>query len=239
MLNIQNFITIFIGFFDDLASGQGHGHIEKDIFQSQREDMVAHQIQIRGIRDARVLNTLRKIKRHLFVPEKLISFAYNDSPLPIDKNQTISQPYIVALMTELAEIKENHKILEVGTGSGYQTAILAELAEKVYSVEIIPELAEKAETRLLKMGYRNIKIIQADGYVGYMKEAPYDSIIVTAAADELPEELISQLKNGGKIIIPIGECAQELYCIKKNIDGSLERQSVIPVRFVPMIHPAK
>lgn len=214
-------------------------NISEEDFQMRRDAMVTEQIQARGIKNSRVLDALKKVKRHIFVPQEFRSYSYNDSPLPIGKNQTISQPYIVALMTELAEIKPNHKVLEIGTGSGYQTAILAELAEKVYSVEIIQDLAEQAEAKLTNLDYKNIKIIHADGYAGHPGEAPYDAIIVTAAADELPKELIAQLKTGSRIIIPIGEYIQELYVVKKNNDGSLEQQTTIPVRFVPLVHPAK
>lgn len=210
---------------------------KEEEFRNLRYMMVANQIEIREIHNQGVLEALRKIKRHLFVPQEYIHFAYNDSPLPIGKNQTISQPYIVALMTELAEIKPSDKILEIGTGSGYQTAVLAELARKVYSVEAIPDLAKNAKTRLLDLGYNNIEFLEGDGYAGYKDEAPYDAIIVTAAADELPEKLILQLKTGGRMVIPIGEYFQELYVVTKNKNGQIEQRTTIPVRFVPLVHP--
>ncbi|MFH1692346.1 MAG: protein-L-isoaspartate(D-aspartate) O-methyltransferase [Candidatus Omnitrophota bacterium] len=234
MINIYHFLNTSLSFFDNQLPDQ-----KEDSFQKQRDAMVSHQIQVRGIQNERVLNALRKIKRHLFIPEKFISFAYNDSPLPIGNNQTISQPYIVALMTELANIKPTHKVLEIGTGCGYQTAILAELAKKVFSLEIISELAKEAREKFLNLRYQNIEVICGDGYAGYQKEAPYDAIIVTAAANELPLELIKQLKIGGRMIIPIGECLQELYCITKDNDNSFKQEAIIPVRFVPMMHSSK
>ncbi len=222
--------------FSKLPNGNNE-HDEE--FKKLRDAMVINQIQMRGIKDKQILSALKSVKRHLFVPIDCIRFAYNDRPLPIGNGQTISQPYIVALMTELAEIKPDYKILEVGTGSGYQTAILAELAEEVYTVEIIQEFTESAKTKLMNLGYKNINFIQSDGYAGHPPEAPYDAIIVTAAADKLPGKLITQLKNNGRMIIPIGEFFQELYVVTKNNNGEIEQRVITPVRFVPMVHPSK
>lgn len=208
---------------------------ENDDYETLRRTMVKTQIEARGIKDSRVLAVLTKVKRHLFLPENMRSFAYQDSALPIGKNQTISQPYIVGLMTELARIKPQDKILEIGTGSGYQAAVLAELSRAVYSMEIIKELADEARERLLKFGYENIQVKHGDGYGGWPEAAPFDAIIVTAAAPEIPEKLIKQLKTGGRMVIPLGDVIQELYVITKNADGGIEQELIIPVRFVPMV----
>ncbi|MEK7849898.1 MAG: protein-L-isoaspartate(D-aspartate) O-methyltransferase [Candidatus Omnitrophota bacterium] len=204
-------------------------------FEKERRDMVTNQIRGRGVSDGKVLQAMLKVKRHLFLPEGARRHAYEDSALPIEKNQTISQPYIVALMTELAGLKPEYKVLEIGTGSGYQAAVLAELVKKVYTIEIIPELAEQAKERLKKLGYENIEIIVGDGYKGWPQEEPFDAIIVTAAAREVPQELLKQLKPGGRLVIPIGNFYQELYCITKKEDGTFEQKNIIPVRFVPMV----
>lgn len=208
---------------------------DKD-FKEKREEMVVNQIQARGITDERVLNAMLKVKRHLFVPERIKPYAYEDNALPIDNNQTISQPYIVALMTELAKIKPQDKVLEIGTGSGYQAAILAEIAKEVYSIEIIKELADEAKTRLSTQGYKNIEIKHGDGYLGWPQAAPFDAIVVTAAAKEVPLELIRQLKPDGRMVIPLGDFFQDLYVVTKKEDGSIMQQHIIPVRFVPMVH---
>jgi len=204
-------------------------------FEKERCDMVTNQIRARGVSDEKVLQAMLKVKRHLFLPEGARRHAYQDSALPIEKNQTISQPYIVALMTELACLKPEYKVLEIGTGSGYQAAVLAELVKKVYTIEIIPELAEQAKERLNKLGYKNIEIIVGDGYKGWPQEAPFDAILVTAAAGEVPQKLLKQLKPGGRLVIPIGDFYQELYCITKKEDGTFEQKNIIPVRFVPMV----
>ncbi|MFH0940778.1 MAG: protein-L-isoaspartate(D-aspartate) O-methyltransferase [Candidatus Omnitrophota bacterium] len=204
-------------------------------FEKERRDMVTDQIRGRGVSDEKVLQAMLKVKRHLFLPEGAKRHAYEDSALPIEKNQTISQPYIVALMTELADLKPEYKVLEIGTGSGYQAAVLAELVSKVYTIEIIPELAQQAKERLKKLGYKNIEIMAGDGYKGWPQEAPFDAIIVTAAAQEIPLELVKQLKTGSRMVIPLGDIFQELYCITKQEDGTFEQRNIIPVRFVPMV----
>jgi protein-L-isoaspartate(D-aspartate) O-methyltransferase len=198
-----------------------------------REKMVEIQIKARGVKDPRVLSALLKVERHRFVPEGYLNSAYSDQPLPIGEGQTISQPYIVALMTELLELKGDEKVLEVGTGSGYQAAILAELAKEVYTVEIVESLASTAKNRLLELGYQNIRVKSGDGYLGWPEAAPFDAIIVTAAPDHIPKPLLDQLKEGGRMVVPVGTYTQELEKIVKR-SGKMEKIDVIPVLFVPM-----
>lgn len=189
-------------------------------YESERKIMVEEQLTGRGIRDRRVLDAMGKVPRHLFVEEALRSRAYGDYPLPIGEKQTISQPYMVALMTESLELKGNEKVLEIGTGSGYQSAVLAELCEKVYSVERIKSLAVKARDRLDSLGYLNVAIKIFDGTYGWMEHAPYDAIIVTAGAPDIPKSLIDQLAVGGRMVIPIGdEFSQTLVKLEKGRDG--------------------
>jgi protein-L-isoaspartate(D-aspartate) O-methyltransferase len=202
-------------------------------YAKNREDMVVAQIDARGIRDARVIAAMRKVPRHRFVPPELRSAAYVDSPLPIGSGQTISQPYIVALMTESLGLTGGGKILEIGTGSGYQAAVLAEIVDTVYTIEILPELAERARAILDTLGYRNIRVRAGDGYFGWPEKAPFDGVIVTAAAPRIPAPLIAQLKVGGRIVIPVGDYEQDLEIYKKTAAG-LELLSTVPVRFVPM-----
>lgn len=199
----------------------------------KRKFMVDYQIKRRGIKDKKVLNAMLKVKRHLFLPERLWSQAYDDNPLSIGSGQTISQPYIVALMTELLDLKGKEKILEVGTGSGYQAAMLAEICKEVYTIEIIQSLADRAEEDLKKMGYKNIKVFCGDGYKGLKKYAPYDGIVVTCAPPYIPEPLKEQLKEGGRMVIPVGDFYQELKLLTKK-KGKIIEKSIIPVRFVPM-----
>jgi len=196
--------------------------------------MVEEQIIARGISDSSVIDAMLTVERHLFVPEKLKKHAYNDHPLPIGRDQTISQPYIVALMTELLDVNEKDKILEVGTGSGYQAAVLALLADSVFSIEIIPELAASAKERLDSLGYKNAVVKAGDGYKGWKEHAPFDGIIVTCAPKEVPPLLLEQLAIGGRMVIPVGSYFQELRLITKDSTGTSEK-SIIPVRFVPMI----
>lgn len=196
--------------------------------------MIENQIRARGIKDEVVLNTIRKVDRQKFVPEEIRHHAYSDRPLPIGEGQTISQPYIVALMTELLELKKGDRVLEVGTGSGYQAAILAELADHVYTIETIGSLALSAERLLRELGYRNINVKIGDGYIGWEEFAPFDAIIVTAAPSHVPQPLLDQLKEGGRLVIPVGDYYQELKKITK-VKGKIKSQNVIPVVFVPMI----
>ncbi|MGE5488277.1 MAG: protein-L-isoaspartate(D-aspartate) O-methyltransferase [bacterium] len=202
-----------------------------------RERMVQTQIANRGIRDARVLAAMRAVPRHLFVPEELRRYAYSDSPLPIGLGQTISQPYIVAYMTELLDVKPDMTVLEIGTGSGYQAAVLAHLARRVYSIEIVPELARSAAALLRKLGYANVVTRTGDGYRGWPEQAPFDRIILTAAPPEVPQALINQLRPGGRLVAPVGGSPldQELVLIEKSKTGKLTRRGVLPVRFVPMV----
>ena len=202
-------------------------------FKAMREKMVEAQIKARGVKDHRVLSALLKVERHRFVPEEYLNSAYSDQPLPIGEGQTISQPYIVALMTELLELKGEEKVLEIGTGSGYQAAILAELAREVYSIEIIETLASMAKNRLLELGYQNIKVKAGDGYLGWPEVAPFDAIIITCAPDHIPKPLIEQLKEGGRMVVPVGAYLQELKKIVKR-SGKIVTTDVIPVVFVPM-----
>lgn len=203
-------------------------------FFSLRQQMVKEQIIARGIKDERVISACLKVPRHKFVPAELKGLAYQDSPLPIGYGQTISQPYIVALMTELAQIKPEDKVLEIGTGSGYQAAILAELAKEVYTIEILKPLAESSRIRLKKLGYKNIQVKWGDGYLGWKEFSPYDAIIVTAAPEKVPRPLVEQLKIEGRLVIPVGRFYQELKLITKT-DIGVEEKTIIPVRFVPMI----
>ena len=196
--------------------------------------MVETQIRARGIKDESVMNAMLKVDRHKFVPKDIRHLAYSDRPLPIGKGQTISQPYIVALMTELLELKKGDKVLEVGTGSGYQAAILAELADHVYTIEIIEPLARSAERVLNELGYGIIDVKIGDGYIGWEKCMPFDAIIVTCAPPHIPQPLLDQLKEGGRLVIPIEEYYQELKKITKT-KGQVKSQNVIPVVFVPMV----
>jgi protein-L-isoaspartate(D-aspartate) O-methyltransferase len=206
-----------------------------DPFTGQRERMVREHIQARGIRQPDVLRAMRSTPRHLFVPDLLSSEAYADHPLPIGYGATISQPYIVALMTEMLEPARGHRVLEIGTGSGYQAAVLAQLVRLVYTVELVPELAERARETLRKLGYGNVTVRAGDGYLGWPEAAPFDRIILTAAPPEVPERLIAQLARGGKLVAPVGEGgAQELVVVEKAADGSVKRRPGIGVRFVPM-----
>ena len=219
-----------------------------DPYQNQREQMVATQIDWRGVRDGRigvrdevVLDAMRRVRRHEFVPKRYKSSAYDDSPLPIGYDQTISQPYIVGFMTEMLKVKEKHKVLEIGTGSGYQAAVLAEIVDDVYSIEIIEELGEQVKARLKRLNYKNITVRIGDGYFGWEEHAPFDAIIVTAAADHIPPPLVKQLKPGGRMGIPVGGRfqVQNLLIVEKALDGTVTTKQVMPVRFVPLTRSRK
>lgn len=205
-------------------------------YTAERADMVTRQIAERGVRDDRVLAAMRKVPRHEFVPEGEQRHAYRDSPLPIGEGQTISQPYIVALMTELVRPEKSHRVLEVGTGSGYQAAVLAEIVDHVYTIEIEAELAERASEALQSLGYDNVTIRTGDGYVGWEEHAPFDIIVVTAAPDHIPQPLIDQLKPGGRMVVPVGPvyATQELRVLEKDQAGTVVTKNVAPVRFVPL-----
>ena len=202
-------------------------------WDGERRRMVDEQLKARDIRDARVLDAMLKVPRHLFVPEPQRAEAYLDSPLPIGHGQTISQPYIVAFMTQALQVEPGDRILEVGTGSGYQAAVLSALAKTVYTIEIVAPLAERARDTLTSLGYRNIQVRTGNGYLGWPEHAPYDRIIVTAAPDEVPTALVQQLKVGGLMAIPVGTVTQELRILRRTATGT-ETLSTLPVRFVPM-----
>jgi protein-L-isoaspartate(D-aspartate) O-methyltransferase len=227
-------LSIFLLFFHCTGNPQA-----TEEFTKQREQMVKWQIEARGVTDKRVLNAMRKVERHLFVPAELAAYAYADQPLPVGYNQTISQPYIVAFMTEALKLTQQSKVLEIGTGSGYQAAVLAELCDSVFSIEIVEELGQKAKALLKVLKYDNVSVNVGDGYKGWANHAPFDAIIVTCAPTHVPDPLKEQLIEGGKMIIPVGETNyQELILlVKKN--GRLIQQSVLPVRFVPMVNENK
>lgn len=209
-------------------------HVAPDEYERQRQKMVDHQIAGRGISDSATLHAMRTVPRHLFVPPHSIDDAYDDRPLPIGYGQTISQPYIVAYMTELVEPQKEHRVLEIGTGSGYQAAVLAEMVDTVYTIEIITELENAAAERLKELGYKNVKVKNADGYYGWEEYSPFDAIVVTAAAEYIPPPLIAQLKDGGRMIIPVGSpfFVQTLMLVEKQGED-ITTESLIPVRFVP------
>jgi protein-L-isoaspartate(D-aspartate) O-methyltransferase len=206
----------------------------RDSEDGRRARMVETQIVARGVRDPRVLAAMRQVPRHLFVDAKERDRAYGDHPLPIAGNQTISQPYIVALMTELAELTPGERVLEIGTGSGYQSAVLSRLAGEVYSIEIVPELARESAERLSKLGYKNVTVREGDGYRGWAEHAPFDAILVTAAPDRIPQPLLDQLAPGGRLVIPVGSFFQELKVLSKDKNGKITEKDILPVRFVPM-----
>ena len=206
-------------------------------FDRLRKLMIKNQLQSRGIRDDAVLEVMRSVERHNFVPENYRDRAYSDGPLPIGHGQTISQPYIVAFMTEQLQVSSQHKVLEIGTGSGYQAAILGELAKHVFTIEIIPELAEGAKNILNHLSYKNITVRAGDGYKGWPEEAPFERIMVTAAPAEVPQTLVEQLAPGGRMILPVGAqfLVQYLWVIEKDDQGTVAKEKILPVRFVPMV----
>lgn len=207
---------------------------QEDPYTTKRENMVKRQIMSKGVKDEAVLNAMRTVKRHLFVPENQLSNAYDDRPLPIGSGQTISQPYIVAYMTEIINPQPQFKVLEIGTGSGYQAAILAEIVKEVYTIEIVPKLGNAGAVRLKNLGYHNVQVKVDDGYNGWKEHAPYDAIIVTAAAEYVPPPLIEQLKDSGKMIIPVGSpfMTQMLMLVEKK-GSKITTKSLLPVAFVP------
>ena len=207
-------------------------------WREAREEMVRSQIEARGIHDERVLTALRRVPRHRFVPAEQRDAAYADRPLPIGHGQTISQPYIVALMTDLAEVAPGESVLEIGTGSGYQAAVLAEMGAKVSTIEIVAPLAERSRSLLRELGYGGVDVRSGDGYRGWPEKAPFDAIVVTAAPPEIPEPLKEQLAVGGRLVVPVGRGFQELVVLTRTPDGLRERR-VLPVRFVPMTGEAQ
>lgn len=211
-----------------------HSCAQNNSFEMERNEMVIRQIEARGIEHTATLNAMKKVPRHLFIPQNLWGYAYNDGPLPIGYRQTISQPYIVAYMTSLLEPEKGEKILEIGTGSGYQAAVIAEIVDSVFTVEIVDELAKSASDKFEQLGYENIWVKAGDGYFGWVEHAPFDKIIVTAAAEEIPPILIEQLKEGGKMIIPVGpEFNIQYLILVEKINGKIIERNMLPVRFVP------
>ena len=224
MLKLILYILIFLSFYQ-----------QNDKYSEERIEMVADQIEDRGIKNQPTLNAMRKVQRHKFVPSDMVNNAYDDRPLPIGYGQTISQPYIVAYMTSIIDPKPDDKVLEIGTGSGYQAAVLAEIVDSVFTIEIITELYKSSTQRLKSIGYKNIITKNADGYYGWKKFAPFDAIVVTAAAEYIPPPLIEQLKDGGKMIIPVGSpfVTQMLILVEKKGE-EIFTTSLLPVRFVPL-----
>jgi protein-L-isoaspartate(D-aspartate) O-methyltransferase len=208
-------------------------------FAAARRRMIDEQIRSRGLTDPAVLAAMAAVPRHRFVPEGERGDAYADRPLPIGAGQTISQPYIVALMTSLLGLRPGSRVLEVGTGSGYQAAVLSRLAGEVYTIEIVKSLGERARRTLAELGYRNVRCRIGDGYKGWPDAAPFDAIIVTAAPPRIPDPLLAQLKTGGKLVIPVGDTYQDLIVLTKRRDGGFDRKNVLPVLFVPMTGEAQ
>jgi len=216
-----------------MACASSSAELQSSALDTARARMVNEQLKARDIRDERVLDAMLKVPRHLFVPAALRGQAYADSPLPIGHDQTISQPYIVAFMTQGLKIEPGNRVLEIGTGSGYQAAILGVLAREVYTIEIVPPLAERARETLAEQGYRNVHVRHGNGYLGWPEHAPFDRIMVTAAPDEVPPSLVEQLKPGGLMAIPVGTVSQELRILRRTATG-VETLETLPVRFVPM-----
>ena len=230
----QASFSIFPFFLLLLFSNCSSQDINNLSFSEQRKIMVKTQIKARGISDQNVLQAMQKVERHLFVPTEYASMAYEDYPLLIGDGQTISQPYIVAFMTEILKPDSTQKVLEIGTGSGYQAAILGEICKKVYTIEVIESLGEKAKKLLKKLQYENIYMKIGDGYQGWKEYAPYDAIIVTCAPTHIPQQLKEQLREGGKMIIPVGDRYIQHLVLLTKVKGKIIRQNVLPVRFVPM-----
>jgi protein-L-isoaspartate(D-aspartate) O-methyltransferase len=236
---LAGFVTVS-GVACAMAEGKGAKESPQaaDPFESRRLQMVASQIEARGVSDACVLDAMRRVPRHAFVPPDMREQAYTDRPLPIGHHQTISQPYIVALMTELVRPRADTKVLEIGTGSGYQAAVLAECAGAVYTIEILPELGRQATELLVQLGYENVHTRIGDGFDGWEEHAPFDAIIVTAAPPRIPQPLLDQLAPGGRLVIPVGEGFQDLVLVTRT-DSGFDRRTVTPVRFVPMTGKAQ
>ncbi|MBH30472.1 MAG: protein-L-isoaspartate O-methyltransferase [Candidatus Marinimicrobia bacterium] len=211
---------------------------DKNEYSVQRTTMIEKQIVSRGVTDEEVISVMTDVPRHLFIDESQWPIAYSDGPLPIGHGQTISQPYIVAFMTELLQPDTHHSVLEIGTGSGYQAAVLARLVHHVYTIEIVPELGRSARQTLKRLSYDNVSVQIGDGYKGWPKEAPFDRIILTAAPEEVPQALVDQLKPGGRMVLPVGPrwWGQDLLVIEKDSTGEVMEKKTLPVRFVPMVH---
>lgn len=229
-----SYLMILIVMMGTNMMWKNRGSDKEEIFSRERDSMVERQLRPRGITDPKVLEAMLRVKRHLFIPEFEQSHAYEDRPLLIGYGQTISQPYIVAYMTQSTRLQSGDRVLEIGTGSGYQAAILAEIVEAVYTIEIVKPLAEEAQQRLKALGYDNIFVKYGDGYEGWAQYAPFDVIIVTAAPVQVPMKLVEQLRIGGRMVIPVGGEIQNLYLITKTQDG-IKKELLLPVRFVPMV----
>lgn len=239
MLRAAGIALLVVGACTQTSGSANAGLADSESRAEERSQMVREQIEARGVRDPQVLEAMRKVPRHRFMPESQRAHAYDDRPLPIGEGQTISQPYIVALMTELADVKPGDTVLEIGTGSGYQAAVLAEMGVKVFSIEIVESLAKSAEKVLDELGYgERVEVRRGDGYAGWPEHAPFDAIIVTAAPPKIPEPLKQQLEVGGRLVIPVGKFFQSLLLLTRTKDGFRE-ETVIPVRFVPMTGKAQ
>ncbi len=232
---MNRYLLISFFFLGFLCSQNGEARAQEMNYKELRYKMVKEQIVARGIKERAVIKAMQRVERHLFVPSQFRHLAYSDSPLPIGFGQTISQPYIVGIMTQLLDINLKSKVLEIGTGSGYQAAILGELCKEVYSIEIVEGLALKAKTTIESLNYDNLHLKWGDGYIGWEEHAPYDAIIVTCSPSKIPQALIDQLDEDGRLVIPIGEKSVKSLVLLKKVDGELVRKDVIPVRFVPMI----
>lgn len=223
-----------------IANGREARSTEED-YARKRKMMVERQIEARGVKNKKVLDAMNSVPRHLFVPEGYRRGSYFDQPLPIGLGQTISQPYIVALMTEMLDVDNDDIVLEIGTGSGYQAAVLSTIVKELYTIEIVEELGLQATQRLKSLGYDNVKVKISDGGLGWPEKAPFDAIIVTAAAPKIPDSLIKQLKPGGRMVIPVNNSflSQDLLIVEKDNDGSIKTKNTIPVRFVPLVEGEK
>jgi len=236
LMKIHSIILMNISICIILLTSCYSQEFQSDSFEKKRDRMVLEQIELRGVNDRAVLKAMRKVPRHKFVPDIYMEYAYNDYPLPIGEEQTISQPYIVAYMTAALKLEPSDKVLEIGTGSGYQAAVLAEICDSVYTIEIFESLGNKALRLLNSLHYDNIKVKIGDGYKGWPEFSPFDVIIVTCSPSEIPQALIDQLEEGGRMIIPVGlKNNQNLVLLKKK-NGKIKQHSVLPVRFVPMIN---
>jgi protein-L-isoaspartate(D-aspartate) O-methyltransferase len=228
-------VAVVVLFHAPIACGPQQRDAKVGNLTERRLRMVDTQIRSRGIRDEKVLEAMEQVPRHEFVPESSIDQAYEDHPLSIGQGQTISQPYIVALMTEVLELEPDDRVLEIGTGSGYQAAILSRLAAEVYSIEIIESLGLAAAARLDSLGYDNVKVRIGDGYLGWPEKAPFDAVIVTAAPERIPQALVDQLAEGGRMVLPVGVGIQDLVLVEKH-EGKITQREITGVRFVPMVH---
>ena len=228
------FAIFFLLILDSACSAQSSAEKEPDFIRARRR-MVEIDLRGRGIKDARVLEAMTLVPRHLFVPDRQRAEAYDDHPLPIGKGQTISQPYIVALMSELLELKGSEKVLEIGTGSGYQAAVLSRLAREVYTIEIIPALAQRAKEKLRQLGYKNVLVKVGDGFFGWKEKGPFDRILVTASAERIPERLWDQLREQGRLVMPLGAQGRRQRLVRvRKIDGVRHSEFIAGVIFVPM-----